>query len=48
MLYEVITTVATTQAPAKKEAFSAKPTMGEIIEFQATGLLVVFVVLGVV
>ena len=39
-------TVATTQAPAKQGGFSEKPTMGEIIEFQATGLLVVFVVLG--
>ncbi|WP_153109376.1 hypothetical protein [Propionivibrio limicola] len=29
-----------------KGGFSAKPTMGELIEFQVTGLLVVFVVLG--
>lgn len=41
-------TVATTQAPAKKTAFSEKPSMGEILEFQATGLLVVFVVLGAI
>jgi pyruvate/2-oxoglutarate dehydrogenase complex dihydrolipoamide acyltransferase (E2) component len=41
-------TVATTQAPAKKGAFSENPSMGEIIEFQATGLLVVFVVLGAI
>ena len=41
-------TVATTQAPAKKESFSENPSMGEIIEFQATGLLVVFVVLGAI
>lgn len=41
-------TVATTQAPAKKGSFSENPSMGEIIEFQATGLLVVFVVLGAI
>ena len=41
-------TVATTQAPAKQGGFSEKPTMGEIIEFQLTGLLVVFVVLGAI
>jgi len=41
-------TVATTQVPEKKSPFSEKPTMGEIIEFQATGLLVVFVVLGAI
>ncbi len=40
-------TVATTVAPGKKDGgFSAKPTVGELAEFQATGLLVVFVVLG--
>lgn len=40
-------TVATTAAPAKKDGgFSANPTAGELIEFQATGLLVVFTVLG--
>ena len=40
-------TVATTVAPAKKDGgFSAKPTVGELVEFQLTGLLVVFVVLG--
>ena len=42
-------TVATTVAPAKKESsFSAKPTVGELVEFQLTGLLVVFVVLGAI
>lgn len=41
-------TVATTQAPAKKQPFSEKPTTGEVLEFQATGLLVVFVVLGAI
>lgn len=42
-------TVATTVAPAKKDGgFSAKPTVGELVEFQATGLLVVFVVLGAI
>jgi hypothetical protein len=42
------TTVATVvQAPAKgKGGFSAAPTFGELLEFQFTGLLVVFVVLG--
>ena len=45
---ELQKTVATTQAPAKKDAFSEKPTAGELIEFQATGLLVVFVVLGAI
>ncbi len=41
--------VATTVAPAKKDGgFSAKPTAGELVEFQATGLLVVFVVLGAI
>lgn len=39
-------TVATTAAPAKDQPFSEKPTVGELVEFQATGLLVVFVVLG--
>ena len=39
-------TVATTAAPANKGGFSAKPTVGELVEFQATGLLVVFTVLG--
>ncbi len=39
--------VATTVAPAKKDGgFSATPTVGELVEFQLTGLLVVFVVLG--
>jgi hypothetical protein len=41
-------TVATTAAPANKGGFSAKPTVGELVEFQATGLLVVFVVLGAI
>ena len=42
-------TVATIVAPAKKDGgFSANPTAGELIEFQLTGLLVVFVVLGAV
>ena len=42
-------TVATTAAPAKKDGgFSANPTAGELIEFQLTGLLVVFVVLGAI
>jgi len=45
---EAQATVATTQVPAKKSPFSEKPTMGEIVEFQATGLLVVFVVLGAI
>jgi hypothetical protein len=40
--------VATTAAPANKGGFSEKPTAGELIEFQATGLLVVFVVLGAI
>ena len=45
----VAQTVATTVAPAKKESsFSAKPTVGELVEFQLTGLLVVFVVLGAI
>lgn len=39
-------TVATTQKKAGDGAFSEKPTLGELVEFQATGLLVVFVVLG--
>lgn len=44
---EAAQTVATTVAPAKKDGgFSAKPTVGELVEFQLTGLLVVFVVLG--
>ena len=42
-------TVATIVAPAKKDGgFSANPTAGELIEFQLTGLLVVFVVLGAI
>ena len=42
-------TAATTVAPAKKDTgFSAKPTVGELVEFQLTGLLVVFVVLGAI
>ncbi len=42
-------TVATTVAPAKRDGgFSAKPTVGELVEFQLTGLLVVFVVLGAI
>ncbi len=42
-------TVATTVARAKKDGgFSATPTVGELVEFQATGLLVVFVVLGAI
>ena len=41
--------VATTVARAKKDGgFSATPTVGELVEFQATGLLVVFVVLGAI
>lgn len=41
--------VANTVAPAKKGGgFSANPTAGELVEFQATGLLVVFVVLGAI
>ncbi len=45
----VTQTVATTVAPAKKDGgFSAKPTVGELVEFQLTGLLVVFVVLGAI
>ena len=39
------TTVATTAAKGKG-GFSEKPTVGELAEFQVTGLLVVFVVLG--
>ena len=42
-------TVATTVAPAKRDGgFSANPTVGELVEFQLTGLLVVFVVLGAI
>ena len=42
-------TVAATVAPAKRDGgFSAKPTAGELVEFQLTGLLVVFVVLGAI
>lgn len=42
-------TVATTVARAKKDGgFSAEPTVGELVEFQLTGLLVVFVVLGAI
>lgn len=42
-------TVAGTVAPAKKDGgFSANPSAGELIEFQLTGLLVVFVVLGAI
>lgn len=43
---EVQKTVATTEKKAGSDAFSAKPTLGEVVEFQITGLLVVFVVLG--
>ena len=43
---QAATTVATVGAGQGKGGFSAKPTIGEIAEFQATGLLVVFVVLG--
>ena len=39
-------TVATVGAGQGKGGFSAQPTVGEIAEFQVTGLLVVFVVLG--
>ena len=42
----VQTAVATVGAGQGKGGFSAKPSIGEIAEFQATGLLVVFVVLG--
>ena len=41
------TTVATTEAKGKG-GFSEKPTVGELAEFQVTGLLVVFVVLGAI
>ena len=41
-------TVATVGAGQGKGGFSAKPTVGELAEFQATGLLVVFVVLGAI
>ena len=42
-------TAATTVAPAKKDGgFSANPSVGELVEFQLTGLLVVFVVLGAI
>ena len=41
-------TVATVGAGAGKGGFSATPTLGEIAEFQVTGLLVVFVVLGAI
>ena len=42
-------TTATTVVPSEgKGGFSAKPTVGEIVEFQLTGLLVVFVVLGAI
>ena len=41
-------TVAVVGAPANKGGFSDKPTVGELVEFQATGLLVVFVVLGAI
>ncbi len=39
-------TVATVEQKVNKGGFSDQPTLGELIEFQATGLLVVFVVLG--
>ena len=42
------TAVATVGAGQGKGGFSAKPTVGELAEFQATGLLVVFVVLGAI
>ena len=41
------TAVATTVAKGKG-GFSEKPTVGELAEFQVTGLLVVFVVLGAI
>jgi len=41
------TTTAVVAAEGKG-GFSAKPTVGEIVEFQITGLLVVFVVLGAI
>ena len=41
-------TVATVGAGQGKNGFSTKPTVGEIAEFQVTGLLVVFVVLGAI
>ena len=41
-------TVATVGAGQGKGGFSAQPTVGEIAEFQVTGLLVVFVVLGAI
>jgi hypothetical protein len=42
------TAVATIGAGQGKGGFSAQPTVGEIVEFQVTGLLVVFVVLGAI
>ena len=42
------TVVATVGAGQGKGGFSAQPTVGELAEFQATGLLVVFVVLGAI
>lgn len=42
------TTAATVATPKGSSGFSEKPTAGELIEFQATGLLVVFVVLGAI
>lgn len=43
---EVQKTVATTEKKVGDSPFSEKPTVGEIVEFQLTGLLVVFTVLG--
>ena len=42
------TVASVVAAPANKGGFSAQPTVGELVEFQATGLLVVFVVLGAI
>ena len=39
-------TVATVVQKVNKGGFSDKPTLGELVEFQLTGLLVVFTVLG--
>lgn len=41
------TTATIVEVPGKgKGGFSAKPELGELVEFQLTGLLVVFTVLG--
>ena len=39
-------TIATVEQKVNKGGFSDQPTVGELFEFQFTGLLVVFVVLG--